>query len=136
MKLLIAAMLFQMGWTLVVLVMTGRARVAALKAREVTLKQVALSNDAWPDRIKALSNNYANQFETPVLFYAACLLALHLGATGWEMCALAWLFVATRIAHTLVHTGGNNVILRFRIFVAGVGVLVAMLVGIAFVALA
>ena len=129
---LILPMLVQIGWTLMILMRLGRARVAAIRQKKVTLREVALSNDAWPADVTAIGNNYANQFETPVLFYALSLAALASGATHWSMAALAWVFVATRIAHTLVHTGGNNVLMRFRIFIAGVGVLAAMWIGLAY----
>lgn len=127
---LILPLLVQIGWTLAILMMLGRARVAAIRGKEVTIGAVALSNDAWPPRVKAIGNNYANQFETPVLFYALIGAALFAGATHWIMAALAWAYVATRIAHTLVHTGANAVLLRFRIFIAGVVLLVGMLAGV------
>ena len=124
--LLVSAMLAQIGWTFVVLILMGRARVGALKARETTINAVAVNNSAWPDKVKAVSNNFTNQFETPVLFFVLCGLALYLGAAHWLMVVLAWLFVGTRIAHTLVHTGDNNVMLRFRIYMAGVLILLVM----------
>ena len=129
--LLIWPMLAQMLWTLVVMLLTARSRFAALKAREVRLGEVALGNDAWPDGPKKWSNNLTNQFETPVIFYALCLVATLTGAAGYAMAALAWIYVATRIGHTLVHTGGNDVNQRFMVFLVGVAVLAAMLAGVA-----
>lgn len=123
---LIVPVLVQIAWTLGILVMTGRMRAAAVRSGEVKLRQVALSNDAWPERIKAFGNNYANQFETPVLFYVLVGLALYTGATHWGAVTLAWAYVASRIGHTLVHTGANNVLLRFRIFVGGVFALIGL----------
>jgi len=123
---LVAAMLVQIGWTLGLLFYMGRSRAASVRAGEVKIRDVALSGDAWPDRIKAISNNYSNQFETPVLFYVLCGLALYVGATHIGMVIAAWLYVLSRIGHTLVHTGSNHVMTRFRIFVAGVFALIAM----------
>jgi len=124
---LVAPMLVQIALTLVVLGLLGRARARAVGRKQVKISDVALGNDAWPPHIQALGNNYANQFETPVLFYVLCGLALYIGATEWLMVALAWLFVASRIAHTIVHTGSNIVLTRFRIFIVGVAALAAML---------
>ena len=122
--------LAQIFWTFVVIMMAGRSRVASLRNQEVNLGQVALGNDAWPKRVKALGNNMNNQFETPVLFYVLTGIATHVGLTGWPMALLAWGYVASRVAHTLIHTGGNNVISRFRAFVAGIALLMAMWLGI------
>ena len=127
---LVIPILVQIAWTLGLLTVLGRARAAAVQRGEVRLREVALSGDAWPDRIKALGNNYANQFETPVLFYVLCGLALYTGATHGIMVALAWLYVASRIAHTLVHTGSNAVLTRFRAFIVGVAALAGMWIAI------
>lgn len=128
---LIYPMLAQILLTLVVLLITARARIGVLKSREVRLADVAVRNGAWPERVQLLTNNYANQFETPVLFYVLALAALIVGAAGPVMVALAWLFVATRVGHSLIHLNGNNIRHRFNIFAAGVAVLLAMAVALA-----
>ncbi len=123
---LVWPVLAQVLLTLVVLGLLGRARVRAVKAGAVRIKDIAVSSDGWPDDVRKVANNFANQFETPVLFYVLCGLAMSQGITGWPMVALAWIFVASRIAHAVVHTGRNVVMLRFRIFLVGVGALTAM----------
>ncbi|MGL4727720.1 MAG: MAPEG family protein [Bosea sp. (in: a-proteobacteria)] len=128
MKLIYPA-LAQIFWTLVVLVIMFRARQEAFKAG-TRIKEIAVSSDAWPDKAKLAQNNFANQFETPVLFYALVMFAIQAGATGWVMQSLAWVYVATRIAHTLIHTGANNVKRRALIFSIGLIALLAMLIGV------
>jgi hypothetical protein len=49
--------------------------VAAVKAGEVRLKDIALDSSRWPERLRKLANNYQNQFELPVLFYALVALS-------------------------------------------------------------
>lgn len=132
---LVWPMLAQIFLTFVVLGLMARARIAALKSREVTMGQVAVSNDAWPTKAKQAANNFTNQFETPVLFFALCLLAMTVGAGGWIMTLLAWGYVATRVAHTVVHVGSNDVRLRFNIFAVSVTILFLMALGVAFAAL-
>lgn len=127
---LIYPALAQIFWTLVVLVILFRARKAAFMSGEVKIRDIAVSGDAWPERAKLASANFSNQFETPVLFYALVLIATHVGATGWIMATLAWIYVATRIAHTWVQTGANRVMNRAKIYFAGIAALLAMLVGI------
>jgi len=127
---LIYPVLAQMLWTFAVILMAARARVGSVKAREVTLGQIALSGEAWPDRIRAFGNNMNNQFETPTLFYALAGVAIFVGATGWGMAMLAWGYVATRVVHTLIQTGGNDVLSRFRAFAAGVFLLMALWAGV------
>jgi hypothetical protein len=127
---LIYPMLAQIAWTFVVAVLLVRARARALGAGEVKLRDVAISTEAYPDYARQAGANFSNQFETPVLFYALALVATHVGATGWVMAALAWTYVASRVVHTLIHTGANQVMTRFRVFLGGVAALAAMWVGI------
>ncbi len=128
---LVWPVLAQVLLTLVVLGMLGRARVTAVRAKRVKIAAVALSNEGWPDEVRRLSNNLANQFETPVLFYVLVAAAIHVGATGWPMVVLAWIYVASRVAHAVVHTTSNHVLTRFRIFLVGLAALGMMLLVVA-----
>ncbi len=132
---LIWPVLAQVALTFVILFVMGYFRRKALQGREVRLKDIALSSDAWPGKARQAANNFSNQFETPVLFYVLAIMAIHVGATGWLMTTLAWLFVATRIGHAYVHIGSNDLRLRPLIFTVGVVVLLAMLVGVLVAAL-
>lgn len=118
--------LAQILLTFVALVRTGRARVRALTDGAVRLPDIALSGEPWPEECRKLANNFANQFETPVLFYVLVALAIWTAAPLAWMLPLAWLFVALRLAHMVVHTGRNDVATRFRIFLAGTVVLMVM----------
>lgn len=124
---LIYPMLVQIVLTLAVLILTARARIRVLRNREVRVADIAVRGEAWPEPVRVLTNNYANQFETPVLFYALILAAMIVGADGPLMVALAWLFVATRLVHSLIHLNGNNVSRRFQVFVVGVAILLGMI---------
>lgn len=112
--------------TLVLMLWTGRVRVAALQAKRVHIRDIALSGEAWPEDVRKISNNVHNQFETPILFYVLCGSATYLGATGALMVLLAWAYIAARLAHTIIHVTTNRVQHRFFAFVAGVTVLILM----------
>jgi hypothetical protein len=121
----------QILWSLILVVWTGRARAAALRARKVRFAEIALDGNAYPDDVRKISNNMQNQFETPILFYVLCGVATFVGATGLLMVLLAWAYFATRVAHTAIHTTNNRVPRRFYSFLAGVIILFAMWIGIA-----
>lgn len=103
----------------VTVVRMGAGRVAAARGGEVRLKDVALDNSRWPERLRKLGNNYQNQFELPVLYYAALALILATGLADVPQIALSWAFVATRFVHSFIHTGSNVVVRRFYAFLAG-----------------
>lgn len=127
---LVLAMLVQVAWTFIVMLRAGRVRFAAVKAGRVG-KAAALDSRAWPDDVLKHGNNMNNQFETPTLFYALVLLALVLGMADVVLAILAWVFVASRVVHTAIHTGSNVVSRRFRAFLGGTIALMLMTAWIA-----
>lgn len=112
--------------TFFLLVAMGRARVAAIKRREVKVRDIALGQSAWPDRPAQIARAYQNQLEMPVLFFAVVAFTMITNQVSTPMVVLAWLFVALRLGHAFIHVTGNNVTRRFAVFIAGVLVLAAM----------
>ena len=54
----------------------GSEKSKAFKLGLVDPKVTALNPKAWPDAVVKISNNIANQFETPMLFYALVFVVL------------------------------------------------------------
>jgi len=67
-----------------------------------------------------------NLFEMPVLFYVACIVFYVTGKVDGIALTLAWLYVALRIAHSVVHLTYNNVLHRLAAFGASTFVLLAL----------
>ena len=72
------------------------------------------------------ADNYNNLMEQPTLFYAAALTLAMLDAGGGLNVVLAWLYVALRVAHSLIHALINVVVLRFAVFMAASIVLLVL----------
>ena len=104
----------------------GRARFNAARSGAVRVMDIAVDGTKWPDEVKKIVNNYQNQFEVPVLFYALLPLLLVTGLADAVAVVLAWVFVASRIVHSFIHIGSNIVIQRFRAFLLGFVVVVLM----------
>jgi hypothetical protein len=75
--------------------------------------------DQIPPRVRWKADNYNHLMEQPTLFYATAITLSLLGAGGGINAILAWLYVALRVAHSLVQALVNIVELRFAIFMAG-----------------
>lgn len=104
----------------------GRARFAAARAGKVKVKDIALDSSRWPEDALKFQNNFNNQFQVPVLWYALLPLLLVTGKADWVAVALSWAFVASRIVHAFIHTGSNAIIRRFQAFVAGFSLVALM----------
>ena len=93
-------------------------RQAAVKAGRVRLSQYR-DNVTEPEETRFLKNNLTNQFELPVLFIAGCIANYATGNAGIIAILLAWLFVATRFVHAIIHVGANRLRHRVPVFIAG-----------------
>ena len=123
--------LAQVFLTLVMFIVLGARKAKVVKAGMVNRQEAALDNRVWPEHVVKVSNNIANQFEVPVLFYVLCLVTFLADATSTAAISLAWVFVISRYAHAYVHTGTNHVPTRLKLFMLGCLVLLAMLVLVA-----
>ena len=113
-------------WTLAVLLLVPRARFKAAREKRVRAADFALGeSENVPPEARLPNRNYMNLLELPVLFYVGCLVLYVIGKVDAWGLGLAWLYVALRIAHSLVHLTYNRVIHRMRVFALGYVVLVA-----------
>ena len=116
----------QIALTFVLLFWMGALRVAAVRGRAVHPRDIALREPNWPPRILKIANAFHNQLETPVLFYLLSVLAIVTRHADLLFVVLAWVFVALRVIHALVHVTDNNVPRRGTVFIAGAIVLAMM----------
>jgi hypothetical protein len=79
------------------------------------------------------TRHIANLFEFPVLFYVVCLIALQLHTTGAAALVLAWVYVALRALHSIIHLTYNRVMHRMPVFMASNFVLLFLWLYVVFV---
>jgi hypothetical protein len=117
--------------TATVLGILFRSRVRAVREQKVTAKYFRVfQGETEPEETAKPGRHFANLFEAPTLFYAACLAAMVTRQTGIMIVVLAWAYVAARIAHAWIHLGGNRVRLRIRAYFASWLALGAMWIAI------
>ena len=108
------------------LLLAARARALSAAGRQRGSGDIAMGRFAWPEDAEKRAHNQRNQFELPVLFYAAAGFALIVGAVDLTMLALAWAFAASRIVHAAIHIGPNKVRWRGPVFILGFLIVTAM----------
>lgn len=111
-------MLAQVALVYAVYAVVSRRRVAAIKAGHARTSQFRENRDEPPESLFA-RNNLVNQFELPVLFYAACLSLFVTGSVGAVSLALAWIFALSRYVHAAIHVTTNRIRHRRPAFVVG-----------------
>jgi hypothetical protein len=113
---------------LILYILLGLRKAAAAKSKHVDFKEASTNSLAWPKNVIQVSNNIANQFESPILFYILCVITYLADATTILAIGLAWSFVVLRYVHSYFHTGSNYVPYRYRAFVLSLLVIIALLV--------
>jgi hypothetical protein len=103
--------------TFSVLLQIPIARFRAVALGKVTAKDFRLGESSnVPPETQLPNRNYMNLLELPVLFYVACL-AMYVTDRGDVLaCMIAWLYVALRGLHSLIHLTYNNVVHRLLAF--------------------
>ena len=117
-------------WIFVVGVILMLRRKDAFTSGAVKPEDVTVSTERYPVAARLASANFSNQFETPVIYFALIMLAMEVGAAGYAMALLAWLFVASRVIHTLIHIGPNKLAVRGAVYGIGIIALVGMWIGV------
>jgi len=113
--------------TFVILIVMFRSRVRAVKAGEADAGFYKTYQEGRePRETAALSRHVVNLFESPTLFYAACMTAMITGQTGTAITVLAWVYVVCRVLHAYIHTGRNSLPPRIAAYFAGLLVLLGM----------
>lgn len=118
------------AWSLLILLVLIGRRAKHASAARISPQQMRnpdLAYEVCTESINNMANNFKHLFEVPVLFYVICVISTLIGATGFEMAALAWLFVVFRIVHSLIQCTANIVMLRLSVFALSVLVLLAMM---------
>jgi hypothetical protein len=115
------------GLTFAVGVRVYLARAGAARGGRVKIKDFRVGESAnVPADVMLPNRNFMNLLETPVLFYVACVVLFVIGSADRMGLALAWLYVGTRVAHSVVHLTYNNVLHRLAAFAASLVVLLLL----------
>jgi hypothetical protein len=130
--LLVYPMFAMVLLTATVLVIMFRSRVRAVREKALASAYFrTFQGGTEPEYVVKPARHFINLFEAPTLFYAGCLAAIATQTAGSIVLALAWAYVAIRVAHAWIHIGRNR--LRHRIPVYGVSWAVLLTLWIAVV---
>ena len=115
-------------WIILLAFWLAWAHIGSIARGVVDVKEFAKTG-VWPHAwIRNAGDNFNNQSEIPLLFFALCLLLMVLkfesGSSAmfhhhW-ISHVGWLFVGSRIAHSLNQLTVNHIPTRFLTFLFGV----------------
>ena len=134
---LLIPLLAQVGLTFIVMLIMYRTRIAEMNSKKIhpqRMKSRSSAHGLLGDSETA-ADNYANLFESPVLFYIAILLTLLLMVQDSILVILSWTYVTSRYIHSFIHITYNQVMHRFSVFIFSSFVLLAIWVRLGWIIL-
>lgn len=105
-------------WTLIVWCWMYATRIPAMKKAKIE-PQSAIHPGALtslPTDARVVADNYNHLHEQPTIFYALAIYSHLVGVADGFNIALAWGYVALRVAHSLAQIVVKNVMVRFSFF--------------------
>ncbi len=118
-------LLIQIALSVIILFWLAYSRVSRIAKQG--MKEIRKTG--FPVHVNNASDNFKNQFEVPVLFYALCLFFIVSGGATKLVVIAAWVFVAFRIIHALIQLTKNVIFpYRFLSFLISALALTAMLI--------
>jgi len=118
------------AWTLIIWTWMYALRIPAMQAAQINPQDAAHpgSLSVLPAAVRQVADNYNHLHEQPTVFYALAFYCVLAGTGDETNVALAWIYVALRVLHSLIQCTVNKVMLRFSVFVLCSLVLIAITV--------
>ena len=106
------------AWTLLVWIWMYAGRLPAMQAASLDPDDARHPGalNVLPSRVRSVADNYNHLHEQPTVFYALAFYCHLAGAADDFNINLAWVYVALRVAHSLVQNTVNKVMIRFSVF--------------------
>lgn len=118
---------FYVLYTFAIFLALAAVRVRAVKRGRIKIEYFSTySGEAPPESIIVLGRHFDNQFQVPILFMVSCAVLMPYSGDDTATVALAWMFIGSRLLHTLAHLGGNVVVRRLQAYALGWVLLIAM----------
>lgn len=110
-----------------------RSRVRAVRAGQVSSRYFRVyQGEVEPESTAKPARHFANLFEAPTLFYAACLTGIATADAGIVPLAIAWAYVLARFVHAYIHLGSNRLGRRIYAYFASWIALLALWLHVVF----
>ena len=125
-----------MGWTMIMWLWMYATRIPAMSKAGIDGKKMVGETGAGlrgklPDSVNWKADNYNHLHEAPTLFYAVGVVLAIVGQGDNLNVLLAWIYVGLRVAHSLVQSTRNVVMVRFVLFALSSLILAALIVNAA-----
>jgi hypothetical protein len=119
------------AWSLVMLVWMVTVRLPAMKKAGIDINTAVggkpgVLDGVIDDKAQWPAHNYIHLMEQPTIFYAAAMVIALTGTGNGLNATIAWIYVALRIAHSILQATVNIIRFRFLLFAASTIAMIAL----------
>ncbi|MBA58316.1 MAG: hypothetical protein CMQ40_04000 [Gammaproteobacteria bacterium] len=110
------------AWTLLILLWMLATRIPYSIKNNISPQEGAHATDIsskLPSGVRQIIENYNHLHEQPTIFYVVALVLALLGSADVTQVMLAWVYVGSRIIHSIIQCTYNSVMHRFLLFLVG-----------------
>ncbi len=131
---IIAPIIALAAWTHIMWAWMYATRIPAIQASRMRFDPEAPRGEQMatlPPKVRWKADNYNHLMEQPTVFFAVALASALLAPDDCFAAILAWVYVALRVAHSLVQATINVIVLRFAVFALSSIALIALTLRVA-----
>ncbi len=125
-KTIFEPMMALVAWTFIIMLYMAYKRWGAGFAGRLKPGEFKVGESAdVPFDVRLAGRNFSNLFEVPVLFYVLCLCLFVTRTVSMDFLVMAWVYVALRVVHSLIHVTYNRIFHRFSVYAVSCFLLLA-----------
>lgn len=116
---ILAPIVALVAWSMVMWTWMYITRIPAIQNMKMRLDRNAPRGEQMsqlPANVRWKADNYNHLMEQPTIFYAITLALALMEQGGGANLALAWIYVALRVVHSIVQATWNKILVRFAVF--------------------
>jgi hypothetical protein len=114
-------------WTGCMVFLVGFSRIRAVRAGRVRSGAFRLGESAdVPSDVTVWNRNLMNLLEMPLLFYVVSIAFYVTHQVTPRVVTLAWIYLALRLLHSLVHVTSNRILVRLSFYAVSNVVLLSL----------
>lgn len=118
-QFLIGTMTFYFIFIISLMLIMFFRRKARVKSKEVRVSFFKAYIGESPEDLVIIQNHFNNQFQIPLVYMLACVLTIAQDKASIVTSILGTVFILSRMLHSYIHLGKNNVLHRAYAFFLG-----------------
>lgn len=116
-KLYLWPIFIQITLTMVTWYIMGKRRISGFRNKTISKEQLSTLNLASLDEYYIVAGrNFDNQFQLPIIFILALIIAIQFNVQSTTLLILAAIFVSLRVIHSWIHLTSNKLKHRFATY--------------------